>query len=63
MVNQRGKLGLETVRADECPFHSPFPGTRISTVTATGWNWGSSSHTLTSSGQGKSLGAWRKVWP
>ncbi|XP_060164561.1 von Willebrand factor A domain-containing protein 7 isoform X4 [Globicephala melas] len=33
---------------------------RISTVTATGSNWGSSSHTLTSSGQGRGCGTWRK---
>lgn len=39
------------------------PGTRISTVTATGWNLGGSSHTLTSSGQGRSSGAWHKVRP
>ena len=39
------------------------PGTRISTVTATGWNWGGSSHTLTSSGRGRSSGAWHKVQP
>ena len=38
-------------------------GTRISTVTATGWNWGSSSHTLTSSGQGRDCGTWHKVRP
>lgn len=40
-----------------------LPWSRTSTVTATGWSWGSSGHTRTSSGQGRSWAAWREVRP